>query len=95
MSMSPTFEGFFLYSGPLTSHVLLSCFSSTHYVPGIQMTLTEAVKLLIAGGYVFTSPAAHRWIKSSFPEPEFTLFEVDFSFSLVAWKQTNFLGLYC
>lgn len=53
MTIPSTFEGYFLFSGSLRSHVLLSCLSSSHYVPGIQMTLTGAVKLLIAEGLCF------------------------------------------
>lgn len=53
MNIPSTFEGFLIISGPLPLHVLLRIFSTGHYVPGIQMTLTEAVKLLIAGSLCF------------------------------------------
>lgn len=56
MNIPSAFEGFLIFSGPLPLHVLLSFFSTSHYVPGIQMTLTEAVKLLIAGSLCFYQP---------------------------------------
>lgn len=37
-------------SGPLPTNVLLSLFPSNYYVPGTQITLTGAVKLLTAEG---------------------------------------------
>lgn len=47
------FLKFFSSSGLLPSNVLLSLFPSHYYAPETQMTLTGAVKLLIAEGLCF------------------------------------------